>query len=238
VSDGYAVLEADSLAKKFGALTALRSVSITVHRGESLVVFGRNGAGKTTLLRIIATLTRTYQGTVRLFGEDLRQSGDAARNRIGFVSHESMLYADLSVRANLMFFAKLHAIEDPHNTVETMIDSMDLRLKATASVRTLSRGLKQRVALARAFLHKPEFLLLDEPFTGLDERAAGALDTFIDTVRADGRTILMTTHDAARGWRQADRAVVLDRGAVVHDIATSDGSYDEFHVKYREILAG
>lgn len=238
MSNGQAVLEAESLAKQFGGLTALRSVSIAVPRGQSLVVFGRNGAGKTTLLRIIATLTRTYGGTVRLFGEDLRESDDALRNRIGFVSHEGMLYADLTVRANLMFFAKLYRIDNPRDSVEMMIDTMDLRLKASASVRTLSRGLKQRVALARAFLHGPELLLLDEPFTGLDERAAGALDGFIDTVRAAGRTIVMTTHDAARGWRQADRAVVLDRGAIVHDIATAGAGYDEFHAKYREILAG
>lgn len=237
MSDGHWVLRTDNLAKQFGGVTALRSVTVDVTPGQSLVVFGRNGAGKTTFLRIVATLTRTYGGAVELFGTNLKQAPDDIRRRIGFVSHESLLYADLTVRANLMFFGKLYNLPDARDAVEAMIDAMDLRLKATATVRTLSRGLKQRVALARAFLHKPDLLLLDEPFTGLDERAADALDGFIDRVRQEGRTVVITTHDAARGWRHADRAVILDRGAVVHEATTSETIYEDFHVRYREILS-
>lgn len=238
MSEGHAALVTHNLAKQFGGIAALRSVSLEVPAGESLVIFGRNGAGKTTLLRIIATLTRSYTGSVDLFGQTLRRGDDAVRNRIGFASHESLLYADLSVRANLLFFAKLHRIDDARTAVETMIDRMELRLKASASIRSLSRGLKQRASLARAFLHDPELLLLDEPYTGLDERAAGVLDRFIEAIHAAGKTIIMATHDAARGWQHADRAIVLERGVVAHDTRTASTSYDEFHSVYREILAG
>jgi heme exporter protein A len=238
VSDGQAALVTQNLSRQFGELTALRSVSFEVPTGQSLAVFGRNGAGKTTLLKVIATLTRHYGGTVRLFGEDLRNTGDAIRRRIGFVSHESYLYADLSVRANLIFFAKLCRIADPHAAAEEMIDAMELRLKASSTVRSLSRGLKQRATLARAFIHKPDLLLLDEPFTGLDDRAADVLDRFIDTVRGEGRTIVVTTHDVARGWRHVDRALVLDRGGIADEADTTQVSEADFHASYRRILSG
>jgi ABC-type multidrug transport system ATPase subunit len=114
---------------------------------------------------------------------------------------------------------------------------MDLRLKATATIRSLSRGLKQRAALARAFLHQPDLLLLDEPYTGLDERAADVLDRFVSDVREAGRNVVMTTHDAARGWKHADRAVVFDRGSIVYETTTATTSYEDFHSAYREILS-
>jgi heme ABC exporter ATP-binding subunit CcmA len=227
----------EKLAKQFGGLAALRSVSLAIQSGESVVVFGRNGAGKTTLLKIVASLIRSYDGTARLFGEDLKRAPHKIRQRFGLVSHESFLYADLSVRDNLTFFGRLYRLESIEAAVETMIDDMELRTKATSAVRTLSRGLKQRVALARAFLHRPDLVLLDEPFTGLDERAATVLDKFIDTMRADGRTVIITTHDAARGWKHADRAVILDRGEIAYQADTAAESYESFHKTYREILA-
>jgi heme exporter protein A len=237
VSDGHPVLVTDKLAKQFGGLAALRSVSLEIQTGESVVVFGRNGAGKTTLLRVVATLIRSYEGAVHLFGEDLSRAPDDIRRRLGLVSHESFLYADLSVRDNLTFFGKLYRLDDVASAVEAMIDGMELRTKATAAVRTLSRGLKQRVSLARAFLHRPDLVLLDEPFTGLDERAAGVLDSFIDNMRDDGRTVIITTHDAARGWKHADRALILERGKIAYTADTAGESYDDFHKTYREILA-
>lgn len=235
-SDG-AVLRTRELAKQFGNFTALRPLSIDVRRGDALTLFGRNGAGKTTFLKIVSTLIRSYRGEVSLFGIPLRDADDALRSRVGLVSHESLLYGDLSARDNLVFYGRLYGLAEPATRAAQMLVDMDLETKAASPVRELSRGMKQRLALARAFLHEPELLLLDEPFTGLDERAAEILDGRIGRFAAEGGTVIMATHNVERGWKHARRVAVLDRGNLVFESSVDEMSYDEFRQKYREILS-
>ena len=237
MSNGEAILTTRDLTKQFGSFRALTSASLELVRGECLTVFGRNGAGKTTLLKIIATLIRSYTGDVRLFGRELKKSDEATRRRIGFVSHDSFLYEDLPVFDNLMFYARLYGVDKASERVRRVIQYMGLEARSAAPVRALSRGMKQRLALGRAFIHEPELLILDEPFTGLDERAAELLDHRIAVFRERGGSVVMATHNAERGWRHADQVVVLDRGRVAYKTSVLDASFDEFHKKYRDILS-
>lgn len=238
MSANNAVLTTVDLSKQFGGFTVLRSASIDVAAGDFLTIFGRNGAGKTTLLKIVAGLTRSYRGSVRVFGSDLKRAGDSPRGRVGFVSHESFLYPDLTVYDNLLFYARLYRIPDTRSAVETTIATMDLEAKSASTVRSLSRGMKQRLSLGRAFLNKPELLLLDEPFTGLDERAAEMIDHTLGEVQAEGRTVVMATHNMERGWKRASRIAVLERGTFVYQSSVGETTFEDFRKRYRETLAG
>lgn len=236
-SAGETILRTNQLTKHFGSFIALNATSLQLTRGECLTVFGRNGAGKTTLLKIIATLIRSYAGEVYLFDQELKKAGDDIRRRIGFVSHDSFLYEDLPVLDNLIFYARLYGLDDPAGRARRTINDIGLEAKTATPVRALSRGMKQRLSLGRAFIHEPEFLLLDEPFTGLDESAADLLDGRIAHFKAGGGSLMMATHNAERGWRHADHIAVLDRGTVVYESAVSDTSFDAFHATYRDILS-
>lgn len=234
--DDPELLAVRNITKTFGRFTALKSLSLDLALGEFLTIFGRNGAGKTTFLKIVSSIIRTYKGSAMLFGKDLKQADEDTRRRIGFVSHESLLYKDLTVHDNLSFYARLYRVPSRNAKIEEMIKKVDLEAKSAVTVRTLSRGMRQRLSLARAFIHEPSLLLLDEPFTGLDESASEILDRFLDEFIAGGGAVIMTTHDIERGWRHAHRVAVLDRGSVVYDTPTAASTLDAFREKYREIL--
>jgi heme ABC exporter ATP-binding subunit CcmA len=231
-----ALLAVRDLKKTFGRLTALNSLSLDLASGEFLTIFGRNGAGKTTLLKIVSSIIRTYSGNVTLFGKNLKQADEDTRRRIGFVSHESLLYRDLTVRDNLAFYARLYRVSSGTRKIEDMIKKVDLEAKSAVPVRALSRGMRQRLSLARAFIHEPSLLLLDEPFTGLDERAAEILDGFLDEFIEGGGAVIMATHDIERGWNHAHRIAVLDRGIIVHKTSSEVSTLDSFRDEYRQIL--
>ena len=225
-----------NLSKTFGRFTALRSLSLEVSPGESLIIVGRNGAGKTTFLRIVAAIIRSYTGEVLLCGKNLKDADETTRRMIGFVSHESLLYKDLTVRDNLSFYARMYDLADGDRRIDDAIRRFDLEAKSSVVVRALSRGMKQRLSLARAFIHEPGLLLLDEPFTGLDERASEVLDASLAAFKRRGGTSVMVTHDIERGWKHADRAVVLERGKIVHETSPRETSLDVFRDAYRRIL--
>jgi heme exporter protein A len=233
-----AVLSCDKVAKRFGRTTALRSVTLSVQKGEFLAIFGHNGAGKSTLLNIFATMIRSFEGTVTLFGTDLAGADENTRRDLGFMSHDSFLYADLTARENLIFYARLYGVADPAGAAAGMLERVRLEHKSHSIVRELSRGMRQRLSLGRAFLHSPRLLLLDEPYTGLDETACVNLNGMLSEFTKGGGTVLMTTHDIDRGFRVADRVLVLDKGRVVMETSTSDIDLDGFRDRYHEILSG
>jgi heme exporter protein A len=208
------VIDASGLGRRFASVMALADVGLTVAAGESVAVFGPNGAGKTTLLRLLATLLRPTAGELRLFGQSLRDGGLSARRRTGMLSHQSFLYPDLTPFENLEFYARMYRVPAAATRVRELIDAVGLAGWAHQPVRTLSRGLEQRAALARALLHEPELLLLDEPFTGLDLDAGAMLCRRLCDARGRGATVLMTTHDLARGLELCDRGIILARGRV------------------------
>ena len=149
---------------------------------------------------------------MRLFERAVNDGGAAARRRIGFLSHQSFLYPDLTPTENLDFYARMFRVSKPVERVRALIERVGLTGWAHRPVRTLSRGLEQRCALARALVHEPDLLLLDEPFTGLDVDASGMLAGMLRETHASGTTLLMTTHDMARGLELCRRAIILARG--------------------------
>jgi heme exporter protein A len=206
------VVEARGVGRRFGPVCALAGLDVTIRRGESLAVFGPNGAGKTTFLKLLSGVLRPTEGTLAIFGES--RSSAAVRRRIGLVGHGSFLYPDLSARENLAFYAALFGVADRERRIDEMLAAVDLEPWASRPVRTFSRGMEQRLALARAFLHRPQLLLLDEPYSGLDPQAVRRLQAILSRAHADGQTIVLTTHDIEHGLEVCDHAAILHRGAM------------------------
>ncbi|HLW76116.1 MAG TPA: heme ABC exporter ATP-binding protein CcmA [Bryobacteraceae bacterium] len=209
-----AALDLAGVYKYYGDFPALRDVGFRVSRGSTVAVLGRNGAGKTTLLRIVAGLSKPSQGTVRVFGEGVRQ--DAARSRIGVLGHGISLYDELTAMENLTLFARLYAIEDARDRAGHWLERVGLDRVRDGLVRELSRGMRQRLAVARAFLHSPDLLLFDEPFTALDDRAIDLLQSLLADAHAQGRTILMSTHQLAEALQLATHVALIRRGQVAY----------------------
>ncbi len=211
------MIQVRGLVKRFGYTVVLRGVSLDVPAGQTVVLLGPNGAGKTTLLRILATLLKPSAGQVFVDGHDLVRHPEAVRHLLGYVSHQPLLYPDLSARENLRFYARLYGMEKPDTRIDEMLEIVGLSRRGDDLVRTFSRGMVQRLTIARALLHNPPVLLLDEPDTGLDPQAAAMLARLLREVAGTGRTILLTTHNLARGMDFADRVVVLAGGRIVVD---------------------
>jgi heme exporter protein A len=222
-------LELEDLERHYGERTALSGLSLSLSKGQTLVVFGPNGAGKTTLLRILATLLRPHAGSVRILGHYLPDESWAVRARIGLLAHEPLLYRELSARENLSFHARLHGVSQTH--VDGILDTVAISARADEPLRTLSRGMVQRVAIARAVLHDPELLLLDEPRANLDPAAGELVESLIG--RSSGRTRVLSSHDPLSGLAEADVVLGLRAGmpALLASAASIDP--DEITALYR-----
>jgi len=229
-------LEAEGLVRTFGGLRAVDDVSFQLAPGELLTVFGPNGAGKTTLLRMLAGTLRPTAGNVRVAGEPADVAARAWRSRVGVVSHQSLLYAQLSVRENLYFYGRLFGLKDLGDRVDARLESVGLADRGSTPTRNLSRGLKQRLALARALLHDPEVVLLDEPYTGLDAHASAILRDQLASLKDGKRTVVLVTHNLGQGLEIADRVAIQFRGRFVAD--EDRGSWDAvgFESFYRATL--
>jgi heme exporter protein A len=230
------MIEARGIVKAFGDHVVLRGLDLTVAEGEFLALVGPNGAGKTTLMRILATLSRPTRGQARIAGLDLRTQGQEVRRRIGLVSHQPLLYGDLSAEENLRFYARLYGLRDADQRIHALLEQVGLGAQRTSLVRTFSRGMQQRLAIARAILHDPPVLLLDEPDTGLDPHAAERLQALLDELATRGRTVLMTTHQLERGLRMASRIAVLAGGRIAFEAATGALSPQALRRQYDEAI--
>lgn len=210
------------LVKAFGFQAALRGVDLDVAQGEFLTVLGPNGAGKTTLLRLLSTLSRPTAGSIHVAGFDALRQAAQVRRLIGLVSHQTLLYDDLSAEANLRFFARMYGLTRPQARVDQVLDLVGLGKRRGDLVRTFSRGMQQRLSIARAILHEPQVMLFDEPYTGLDQQAASVLGRVLAEVASAGRSVLLTTHNLERGLAVCDRVIVLSRGKVVQQAQRAD----------------
>lgn len=208
----------ENIEKRYGALYALRRVSLEIPAGECVAFAGRNGSGKTTLLRIAARLVRASSGVVSFLTSKGEASDTAARP--GFVAHATMVYDELTAEENLLLFAKLQGIADAAARAASLLAEVGLLERRDSLVRTFSRGMRQRVAIARALLNQPSVLLLDEPATGLDPEGITWLANTLRRMRDAGRTILMSVHGESEISALATRAVRLDAGSVVADTQT------------------
>jgi heme exporter protein A len=207
-------IEVRKLVKSFGHQTALRGVDLEVAEGQFLTLFGPNGAGKTTLIRCVSSLTRPSAGTIRLRGQDLSKAATSLRQHIGLISHNPLLYGDLTADENLRFFARMYDLGDTEARIDAALDQVGLVARRRDPVRNYSRGMVQRLAIARAILHDPTIMLLDEPYTGLDLQAADMLRSVLQDLAASKRTVILTTHNLEQGLEMCDRAAILHRGKV------------------------
>jgi heme exporter protein A len=208
----------EEVSRSFGRRRALSRVSFRAAQGEILGILGPNGAGKSTLLAILATLLRPTSGRVR-YGGVAETDGAGLRARIGVLGHDLFLYPELTARENLEFFAGLHAVPDPARAAAEALDRAGLGARGDEPVSTFSRGMRQRVALERALIHQPRLLLLDEPFTGLDDASASALVARLRELRQAGAILVVATHDLELADRLLDHALFLRDGRPAASIA-------------------
>ena len=221
------------LSKVFGTRKAVDKVSIDVPQGAFLSIFGPNGAGKTTLLRMLSTLARPTDGSAQLMGIDLKEADAAAS--IGLISHNAMLYPDLTAEQNLLLYAKLYGLANPQARVSELLEAVELKHRRLDVVRTFSRGMTQRLSIARALIHDPDVVFLDEPYSGLDPHAVDIFDQLIAKHR-EGRTFVMVSHDLQKGFDMCTHALVLARGRVVTFGPKEDFDFAEFSELYRSTV--
>ena len=228
-------IETKKLTKVFGDRKALDKVSIEVPEGAFLSIFGPNGAGKTTLVRTLATLSRATSGTALVAGFDAKEEPDKVREHIGLISHNPMLYPDLTAMENLMFTAWLYGVVNAEERVRELLRAVELDHRRFDVVRTFSRGMTQRLSIARALMNDPDVVFLDEPYAGLDPHAVEIFDGLIEQLR-DGRTFIMVSHDLQKGFDVCTHALVLARGRVVSYAPKEDIDFEQFRQLYRETV--
>lgn len=200
--------------KFYGDYPALREIDFCIAPGECLALLGRNGAGKTTLLRIMAGLSQAAKGRVSILGGGPREQH--VRRSIGLIGHGIAVYDELSAFENLRLFGQFYGLPNPRRSADEWLERTGLNKVKDSLVREFSRGMRQRLAIARTFLHEPEVLLLDEPFTALDDRAIAVLQGLLRDGLAAGRTVLMSTHQLREALELASRVALIVRGRLVH----------------------
>ena len=200
------------VTRTFGRRRALNRVSLRLNAGEIVALLGPNGAGKSTLLGLAATLLEPSSGTIHYDTHTVLSAGPALRRSIGLLGHDLFVYPELTPAENLAFFAGLYALDDVAARVDVALERGGILARRDDPVLSLSRGMRQRLALERALLHDPRLVLLDEPFTGLDDASTAALQARLVALRGAGRIVVVATHDLETIEPVLDRAVVLWNG--------------------------
>ncbi len=227
----------EKLTKSFGTQYALRGINLEIEQGRLLCIFGPNGAGKTTFLRILSTLSKASSGRILIDGKPLRDHAEALRQRIGVIGHATFLYDELTAYENLKFYARLYSIPSAEKRIREALQEVGLEARADDFVRTFSRGMQQRLSIARAMLHQPDILLLDEPFTGLDQHASNMLMSWLRDLKGENRTIVLVTHHLNHGLDLADDVAIFVRGRVAFFSAAAELDGTAFQKQYHDVVA-
>lgn len=219
------------VSRHFGRRRALSKVSLTLNAGDIVGLLGPNGAGKSTLIGILATLVAATSGEVRYGERTAREGGSHLRQRIGLLAHELHLYAELTARQNLAFFGALYDV-DPGPAIDAALERARLTDRADDQVLGFSRGMRQRLGLERALLHRPRLVLLDEPFTGLDDRSVGIVSARLRQLAADGAIVLVATHDLDLADGLVTRVALMRDGRLLSDEPAATG----LRARYRSVV--
>lgn len=229
------MVHVDAVTKRFGRILALRGISLQLRQGHCLGIFGPNGAGKTTLLKILATLARPSTGTVSIAGYDTVRQAEKIRPLLGVLSHRTFLYGHLTAVENLQFYGRLFGVKSLQDRIAEMLHAVGLESHTRQLVRTFSRGMQQRLAIARVLLHSPTILLLDEPYTGLDQHAAAHVQELLRQFHTSTRTIVVSTHDLQRGLDLCDDIAIQCHGKIVYygsALGMDSRSFEQMYVDY------
>jgi len=232
------MIRASRLRKSYGRACVLDDVRLDVDRGQCLALLGPNGAGKTTLLRILATLLRPTAGALEVGGVDALADPDRARALIGMVGHGAQVYEQLTAIENLRFWTALRGEDDSRPRLLGALSQVELEHAAGERVRTFSAGMKRRLGLARVVLGRAQVLLLDEPFTELDQAGRKWLGEFLLGFKAGGGTIVVATHSFGSGLAVADRVAILHAGRLVLDRPSADLGWEELRRLYDTLTGG
>lgn len=230
------MIEVSRLWKSYGPVDALRGIDLKIEKGEFLTVFGPNGAGKSTLLKILSTIIKPTSGKVNIDNIDISSANEEARKRIGVISHKAFLYGNLSAKENLLFFANLYDVPDVEKKIAELLDEVGLAHRVNDMVRTFSRGMLQRLTIARAIIHNPAIILLDEPYTGLDQHASRMLSNLLKKLHTEDKTIVMTTHDITNGLDVSDRIVIQILGKIVFEDRSANQTVESFERVYFDMV--
>jgi len=228
------ILFAKNIAKSFGALNVLNSINLSIKRGDRYTLFGSNGVGKTTLVKILSTIMPADSGELILFGKKINRRVKDIKNFIGFMSHESFLYNELTAWENLNFYADLYSINEKEKKIEDILKEIGLFHRSYDRVGTFSRGMRQRLSLARAILHSPELIFLDEPYAGLDIKAQKMLNDIIRRLNNEGKTFFFIIHNIAEVFNITNKIGILSQGKIVYEFEGDEKK--NFTDKYQEVI--
>ena len=225
-----AIVAAD-LAAGYGARTIWSGATFSIPTGAFTVVLGPNGAGKSTIIGMLATLVTPTSGTITYGGRTAGAIGGALRASIGLLAHELLLYPDLTARQNLALFAGLYGLSAA-GLVDAALSNAGLSERADDVVSAFSRGMRQRLALERALLHGPRLVLMDEPFTGLDDAAVAAVRSRLQAIAGAGAIVVVTTHDLDLADGLVTRVAIAHAGRLVADEPAASG----LRARYRSLV--
>ena len=222
------ILDVKNLTKSFDAKKVLGDLSFEVKKGEVFGLLGPNGAGKTTMIRIILDIIRADHGEIKIFGEEFDEN---LKERIGYLPEERGLYQKITVLECLKYFAELKNIKKSEDKIDFWLDKVGLRDYKKKKIEGLSKGMQQKIQLVAAFIHNPELLILDEPFSGLDPINTKLAKDILLGLKREGKTIILSTHQMDQVERTCDRILMINRGKRV-----LYGSLDEIKSHYKESL--
>lgn len=214
------MLEAVRLSRRYGDFVAVDEVSFAINPGEVVGLLGHNGAGKTTIMKMITAFLEPSSGSVRIDGQDVTADPESTHRQIGYLPESLPVYPELSVADYLAYAARLRGL-DPAAVVPAAVRATELEARLLDPIATLSRGFRQRVGVAQAILHKPRFLILDEPTNGLDPSQTQHMRTLIRQL-AEHATVILSTHIMQEVKAVCDRALILRQGKLVVDERLSD----------------
>ncbi len=228
------VVETRNLTRKYGKVKAVSGVDLRIAPGEKVVLIGPNGSGKTTLIKLLSTLIKPTDGSLKLLGTDVSSGGASVRRRVGVLLHESLLYNRLTARENLHFYAKMFQVSNWEERIGELAGELGITDLMDTRVAALSHGQRKRVSLLRSLLHSPSLLLLDEPDSGLDPEAVEGL---LQVVLRNGRTVVMSTHNFEHGLNMAQRIIGLKGGKTVMDLRRDSIGRSELESMYQRLVA-
>ena len=227
------LLAAHRISKRIGLRHVLREISFEAEAGNVYALLGANGSGKTTLLHLLAGLSHPTSGQLLWRGKPVGRAEGRYRSGIGFLAHEPLLYGHLTARENLLFFTRLFC-EERAGDIPEALRQVGLTRFADDRAGNFSRGMQQRLSLARLWLQSPEVILLDEPFTGLDQQGTQWLEQMIDAWRQDGKLILLSLHEPNQALRISDGFLMLRAGRLEHSGRSSTVDPRELQERMQE----